>query len=69
MNWTRFVLIVIGSGVVSSLTDWFFAGDWLHRRYTYPGCTVGSACSLFQKNSPEIRGCEFSENLEPSEFV
>ena len=36
MNWTRFVLIVIGSGVVSSLTDWFFAGDWLHRRYTYP---------------------------------
>lgn len=36
MNWTRFVLIVIGTGVVSSLTDWFFAGDWLHRRYTYP---------------------------------
>ena len=36
MNWTRFVLIVIGSGVVSSLTDWFFAGDWIHRRYTYP---------------------------------
>ena len=36
MNWTRFGLIVIGSGVVSSLTDWFFAGDWLHRRYTYP---------------------------------
>jgi hypothetical protein len=36
MNGTRFVLIVIGSGVVSSLTDWFFAGDWLHRRYTYP---------------------------------
>jgi hypothetical protein len=36
MNWTRFVLIVIGSGVISSLTDWLFAGDWLHRRYTYP---------------------------------
>lgn len=36
MNWTRFVLIVIGSGVASSLTDWFFAGDWIHRRYTYP---------------------------------
>lgn len=36
MNWTRFVLVVIGSGVVSSLTDWFFAGDWIHRRYTYP---------------------------------
>ena len=36
MNWTRFLLVVIGSGIVSSLTDWFFAGDWLHRRYTYP---------------------------------
>ena len=36
MNWTRFALIVIGTGIVSSLTDWFFAGDWLHRRYTYP---------------------------------
>ncbi|MGA8216750.1 MAG: hypothetical protein WB799_24405 [Candidatus Sulfotelmatobacter sp.] len=29
-------MIAIGAGVVSSLTDWFFAGDWLHRRYTYP---------------------------------
>lgn len=36
MNWTRLALVVISSGVVSSLTDWFFAGDWLHRRYTYP---------------------------------
>jgi hypothetical protein len=36
MNWTRFVLIIIGAGVATSLTDWFFAGDWLHRRYTYP---------------------------------
>jgi hypothetical protein len=36
MNWTRFALIVICAGIVSSLTDWFFAGDWLHRRYTYP---------------------------------
>ena len=36
MNWMRFVAIVIGTGVVTSLTDWFFAGDWLHRRYTYP---------------------------------
>ena len=36
MNWTRLVAIVIGAGVVSSFTDWFFAGDWLHRRYTYP---------------------------------
>jgi hypothetical protein len=36
MNWARLVAVVIGAGVVSSLTDWFFAGDWIHRRYTYP---------------------------------
>lgn len=36
MNWIRLIAIVIGAGCVSSLTDWFFAGDWLHRRYTYP---------------------------------
>jgi hypothetical protein len=36
MGWTRFAFVVIGAGIVSSLTDWLFAGDWLHRRYTYP---------------------------------
>src|SRR5208283_2840916 len=36
MNWMRLALITIGTGIVTSLTDWFFAGDWLHRRYTYP---------------------------------
>ena len=36
MNWTRLVLITIGTGVITSLTDWFFAGDWIHRRFTYP---------------------------------
>ena len=36
MNWTRLATIVIGAGVASSLTDWLFAGDWLHRRWTYP---------------------------------
>jgi hypothetical protein len=36
MHWLRFALVVIGSGVVVSLTDWGFAGDWLHRRWTYP---------------------------------
>jgi len=36
MNWTRLALITIGAGVVTSLTDWFFAGDWIHRRFTYP---------------------------------
>lgn len=36
MNWTRLALITIGAGVLTSLTDWFFAGDWLHQRYSYP---------------------------------
>ena len=36
MNWTRLALITMGTGVITSLTDWLFAGDWLHRRYTYP---------------------------------
>lgn len=36
MNWARFAVIVIGAGVLSSVTDWFFAGDWIHRRWTYP---------------------------------
>jgi len=36
MSWMRFLLVVIGAGVLTSLTDWFFAGDWIHRRYTYP---------------------------------
>lgn len=36
MNWTQLALITIGTGILTSLTDWFFAGDWIHRRYTYP---------------------------------
>jgi hypothetical protein len=36
MTWARLVAVAIGTGVVSSLTDWFFAGDWIHRRYSYP---------------------------------
>lgn len=32
----RLVAVTIGAGFVSSLTDWFFAGDWIHRRYSYP---------------------------------
>ena len=36
MNWVRFGITVVGAGIVTSLTDWFFAGDWIHRRYTYP---------------------------------
>ena len=36
MHWTRFALAVIGAGIVTSMTDWFFAGDWIHKRFTYP---------------------------------
>lgn len=36
MNWTRLALITIGAGVLTSLTDWLFAGDWLHQRFSYP---------------------------------
>lgn len=36
MNWMRFAEIVVGAGIISSLSDWFFAGDWLHQRYSYP---------------------------------
>jgi len=36
MNWVRLIAIVVGTGAVTSLTDWLFAGDWIHRRYTYP---------------------------------
>jgi hypothetical protein len=36
MNLARIVAIVVGAGIFSSLTDWFFAGDWIHRRYYYP---------------------------------
>jgi len=35
MTWTRFVGVAVGTGIASSLTDLFFAGDWLHKRYTY----------------------------------
>jgi hypothetical protein len=33
MSWTRIVLAILVSGVLSSLTDWLFMGDWLYRRY------------------------------------
>ena len=36
MHWTRFFLALIGAGIATSMTDWFFAGDWIHKRFTYP---------------------------------
>ena len=35
--WGRFVLAVLAGGIVSSLTDWLFMGDWLYQRFhAYP---------------------------------
>ena len=36
MHWARLIFAVIGAGIVTSMTDWFFAGDWIHKRFTYP---------------------------------
>jgi hypothetical protein len=36
LNWVRLVTVIVGTGFLTSLTDWFFAGDWIHRRHTYP---------------------------------
>jgi hypothetical protein len=37
MHWTvRFILVALGAGVLTSMTDWLCAGDWIHRRFTYP---------------------------------
>ena len=36
MSWWRFAAVVLGAGFVTSMTDWLFAGDWIHRRWTYP---------------------------------
>jgi hypothetical protein len=33
MPWTHIALAVVASGIVSSMTDWLFMGDWLYRRY------------------------------------
>ena len=33
MPWTRIALAVLASGIVSSMTDWLFMGDWLYKRY------------------------------------
>jgi hypothetical protein len=36
MNWLRWSEVVLGAGVLSGLTDWVFAGDWIHTRFSYP---------------------------------
>lgn len=36
MNWLKFFVVFVGAGVISTVTDWIFAGDWIHKRFTYP---------------------------------
>jgi hypothetical protein len=37
MNWVNLTLTVFLGGLVASLTDWLFMGDWLYKRYNqYP---------------------------------
>jgi hypothetical protein len=33
MNWIRVAWTVFAGGLVASLTDWLFMGDWLYKRY------------------------------------
>src|SRR5258705_11977814 len=33
MNWTRFLLAILASGVGASLTDWLFMGVLVHGKY------------------------------------
>ena len=34
MNWTRFLLAVVASGIATSFTDWLFMGVLFHAKYT-----------------------------------
>jgi hypothetical protein len=36
MDWTKFFFVVVSAGTISTVTDWFFAGDWIQKRFTYP---------------------------------
>ena len=33
MNWTRFLIAVVASGVATTLTDWLFMGVLFHKKY------------------------------------
>ena len=36
MDWMKFFFVVVSAGTVSTVTDWFFAGDWIQKRFSYP---------------------------------
>jgi hypothetical protein len=59
MAWGRIALAVLASGIVSSLTDWLFMGDWLYKRYDrhpeiwrYPGGQGESRAILWSSVLP-----------------
>jgi hypothetical protein len=33
MPWVRIAFVTLASGIVSSMTNWLFMGDWLCRRF------------------------------------
>ena len=33
ISWTRLGLTVLAAGIVCSLTDWLFMGDWIYKRF------------------------------------
>lgn len=36
MNWMRLAAVAVGAGVLTTFTDWIFAGDWIQKHYKYP---------------------------------
>jgi hypothetical protein len=52
MSWIRFTVVVLGAGFVTSMTDWLFAGDWLHRRWTYKEVWRGNESRAIALTSP-----------------
>lgn len=36
MFWLRLYIVTLGAGALASMTDWLFAGDWIHKRWSYP---------------------------------
>jgi hypothetical protein len=61
MPWGRIALAVLASGIVSSLTDWLFAGDWLYKRFDrnpeiwrYPGGQGESNAILWSSLLPFV---------------
>jgi hypothetical protein len=33
MSWIRLIFAILAGGIVASMTDWLFMGDWLYKRF------------------------------------